>query len=1111
MSRPVSCTHCGRDNPAGFRYCGSCGAPLPRTGRPGGEEERKIVTALFCDVVGSTERAEQLDPEDVRRVLAPYYRRARNELTRFGGTVEKFIGDAVCGLFGAPRAHGDDPERAVRAALAVRDAIAELNDTEPGLDLHVRLGVATGEALVALDARATEGEGMAWGDVVNVASRLQTAAPADAILVDEATYLATRGAIRYGVGEPVAAKGKAEPLVVWEALAPFARRGADLVQIGLEPLVGRTGDLSALVAALERVTERRSPELVTIVGEPGIGKSRLVLELFRHVELGPALVAWRHARSSPYRDGFTYWALGEIVKAHAGILETDRASAAAEKLRRAVRQVVDEQAGAGRIEESLRSLVGIGEPTSAHGDRRQAAFASWRRFLEAIAARYPLVLVFEDIHWADHGLLDFIEHVVDWARGARILVVCTARPELAELRADWGAARENATTITLAPLSTREVRELVGGLGSGPVGRGERETVVETAAGNPLFALEFARVLVEAPDYHPRTESVQAVIAARLDALSADEKALLQDAAVVGRVVWPGALAQIGGRSRRRVSLMLADLVRKEFLTPAGHSSVDGEPELRFSHLLVRDVAYEQIPRARRAEIHRRTAAWLESLSPDRTADRAEMVALHYLSAYEYARAARSDTTELIEGARIALRDAGDRALALNAFAAASRHFAAAIDLWPEGDPELAYLLLRLGTARYYADGEGDAELAQAEPLLLDAGDPESAATAAILLADLAHQRAEPNERFFEHAYRALALVEGRKPSRAKIEAQLDLAVFVTLAAEQERAIPFATEALRDAEALDLVELQARALAIIGAARGLAGDQDGREDLARSIAMVEEIDSPLGSHHCGMLADLECSLGNLAACFELQAKARAHAERFGHAAHILWLQAEGVAEAYWTGRWSDAMQLADAFLAGIGAAGHFMEGYCRDVRARIALAQDDVAAALVESARALDLARDSGQPQMLCPALAVRARVLVAAGDREAADRVVDELFALWEAKLRFVPASSWVFDVACVLEPLGRADELRRTATGVPLESAWLEAARAYTARAFVQSADVFARIGSRPDEALARLRAAQVGEVPGDPHQLSSALAFYREVDAHAYLREAAAVPVA
>jgi class 3 adenylate cyclase/tetratricopeptide (TPR) repeat protein len=1110
MSRDASCESCGRDNPQGFRFCGGCGEPLARRDRPGPDEERKVVSALFCDVARSTERAERVDPEDVRRVLAPYYRRVRGELVRFGGTVEKFIGDAVCGVFGAPRAHADDPERAVRAALAAQKTIADLNDADPELDLHVRLGVATGEALVALNPRSSEG--MAWGDVMNTASRLQSAAPVDAILVDEATYLATRGAIGYDLVEPIKARGKAEPIVAWRALAPLARRGTDLSEVD-EPLVGRADELSALVDALDRVCRQQRPELVTLVGEPGIGKSRLVLELFRRVELSPALIWWRQARSSPYGDGFTYWALGEIVKAHAGIRETDGSSVASEKLRRAVRHVVTDPADAQRVEANLRSLVGIGEMAPPPGDHRHAAFAAWRRFLEALADRRPLVLVFEDIHWADSGLLDFIEHIIDWAQDAPILVVCTARPELTEVRPTWGAARTNAATHSLAPLSTEEIRELVAGIGGGSVRPDGREAVVETAAGNPLFAVEFARVLVDSPEYRPSTESVHAVIASRLDALPADQKVLLQDAAVVGRIVWPGALAQIGGRPRRLAQELLDVLVQNQFLSRESSTSlVEGEPEFRFRHPLVRDVAYEQIPRLRRSEIHRRTAVWLESLSPDRVADRAEMVAYHFLSAHEYALATRSDTAELVEGARLALRDAGDRALSLNAFAAAERHFARAVDLWPAQDPELPSLLLRLGTARYYGDNGGADVLAQAEELLRAAGDPEAAAGAAILLANLAQLKAEPNERFFEHARRAVALVESRDPSRTRIEVCLDLAVLLTLAAEQEEAIAFARDALSDAESLGLIELQARALAIIGATRGLSGDPDGRADLERSIAIVEEIDSPLGSHHCGMLADLECNLGNLVRAFELQARARTHAERFGHLAHVQWMNAELVAESYWRGQWNAALELADGFLSEIGVSGgHFMEGYCRDVRARIRLARDDVGGALAESDKALECARASNQPQMLCPALAVRARVL-AADDRhgDAAD-AVDELLGLWDEKLNLVPASSWIVDLACALERLGRTDELQPRADRVQLQTAWLEAALAFTSGAFESAADVFAAIGSQPDEALARLRAAQTTD-PGecDNAELARAVAFYREVDAIAFLREATGIPM-
>ena len=1115
----MSCQRCGFESPAGFRFCGSCGASL--TGEEPGqrEVERKVVTALFCDVVDSTERAERLDPEDVRALLAPYYTGVRDHLQRKGGTVEKFIGDAVCGLFGALRTRGDEPERAVRAALAIRDWVVALNEADPRLELHLRLGVATGDAVVALGARAAEGEAMAWGDVMNTAARLQSSSPIDSILVDERTYRATRHTIEYGEADPVQAKGKAEPVLVWQALAPRARVGVDLSRGSRGSFVGRADEFLLLREILDRVARQRVPELVTLVGEAGIGKSRLALELARWIDAQPTdelFVRWRQAGSSPYGDVLTYWALGEIVKAQAGILETDGATVARDKLGRAVSEVIRSPDDAARIEVHMRSLVGLSaEVATHHGDQRQAAFVAWRRFFEAVAQETTLVLVFHDVHWADDGLLDFVEHLLDWARDAPILILCTARPEFADRRPDWWSS-ENATTVDLSPLTNEQIGELVAQLAPDTVPRETREAIVGSASGNPLFAVEFVRMLVDRVAQPPSAESVQAIIAARLDALSTEEKLLLQDAAVVGRSVWPGALAKVADRSRRAVDEHLRELARKEFLTPVNRSSVQGEKEFRFRHPLVRDVAYEQIPRVRRAEVHRRTAEWLESLSPDRTTDRAEMLALHYVEAYEYALAANAESDALAESARLALRNAGDRAIALNAFSAAERHYAGALDLWPAADPERPSLLFLLGKARYYADVEGADVLADAETGLLEAGDRESAAEAATYLALLALQRGEAHERVFEHALRAQAHVEGLGPSRARAQVLLDLAGFLVLAARHDEAIGLAESAIRDAKALELPELEAQGLATIGMSRGLSGDPAGRTDLRRSIALTEEIDSPLGSYHCGILADLECNLGNLQECFALQARALRHAERVGHVSHIQWLNAERVAECYWTGRWHEAISLADGFLTEVDSgSGHFMEPYCRDVRARIRLADGDLDAALEDTARALDQARASNQLQMLCPALAVRARVLASARNLDEAERTVDELMELWATKLELFPASSWVVDLAYALEALGRTEEFRKTAAGVGARTAWLEAASGLASGEFGVAADIFARIGSRPDEAFARLRAAQALSQAGldaeTRDELEHALLFFGEVEASGYLREAEALAVA
>jgi class 3 adenylate cyclase/tetratricopeptide (TPR) repeat protein len=1114
----MSCSRCGFENPEAFRYCGACGAALLGAGEPS-QVERKVVSALFCDVVESTEKAERLDPEDVHALLTPYYAGVRDQLERMGGLVEKFIGDAVCGIFGVPRTHGDDAERAVRAALAIRDWLAAFNDAAPLLDLHLRLGVATGEAVVALGARTSEGEAMAWGDVMNTAARLQSAAPVDSILVDESTYRATRHVIEYGEADPVQAKGKAEPVLAWQALAPRARRGVELSQAGWAPFVDRTDGFQILHATLERVRSQRAPELVTLIGEAGIGKSRLVLELARWIDAQPRdelVVRWRQAGSSPYGDALTYWALAEIIKAQAGILETDRATVAREKLGRAVREFVPSDDDAARIEVQLLSLIGLGAPALTHGeDQRQAAFVAWRRFFEAVARDETLVLVFHDVHWADTGLLDFIEHLVDWARDVPILILCTARPEFAAQRPDWWG-RDHATTVHLSPLTNEHIAELVTGLAPSTVPAETQEAIVGSASGNPLFAVEFVRMLVDRVAQPPSAESVQAIIAARLDALSAEEKLLVQDAAVVGRSVWPGALAKVGDRSLRVVDEHLRELVRKEFLMRVSASSVQGEAEFRFRHLLVRDVAYEQIPRVRRAEMHRRAAEWLESLSPDRTTDRAETLAFHYVDAYEYAVAAGADTSALAESTRLALRDAGDRALALNAFAAAERHYAAAVDLWPHDDPERAVLLLHLGKARYYADMDGADVLEDAERMLLDAGDREEAAEAAGFLANLAHQSGEPHENVFEHLYRTRALIQGLEASPTTIDLLLDLALYLVLTGEHQEAIHLANEALADAQAFELTELEARALAIMGASRGSSGDPGGRADLERSIEITEKIDSPLASHHCGMLADLECSYGNLARCFDLQARARGHAQRFGHTAHIQWLKAELAAEYYWRGLWDEGLSIADEFLADAEAGpGHFMEGYCRAIRARILFARGELEDALEDSKRALDQARSSNEPQMVCPALAVRARLLCAVGATDEAVDLVGELIEMWETKSNVFPAAAWVVELAFALDAVERADEFRSAAERAPDTTLWLAAANAFAAGDYAVAADLLAEVGSRPDEALVRLRSARAladeGRT-GDAHrELEPALAFFAEVGASRFLNAAEALAIA
>ncbi|MDQ3992521.1 MAG: AAA family ATPase, partial [Actinomycetota bacterium] len=715
-------------------------------------KERKVVSVVFVDLVGFTAQAESLDPEDVEAILAPYHTRLRGLLERRGGTVEKFIGDAVVAVFGAPAVHEDDAERAVRAALEIRDWAADEDDIE------VRIAVNTGEALVALDARPEAGEAMVAGDVVNTAARLQAWAPVNGVLVGEATYRATERVVEYRTAEPVDAKGKAQPVQVWEAVAARARFGLDVEAESRTPLVGRGRELDQLTHALVRAREERVAQLVTLVGVPGIGKSRLVQELAAFVDAELELTAWRQGRSLPYGEGVSFWALGEMVKAQCGILETDHEYDAVAKLRRTVAEFVP-QAEAGWVETELRLLVGQADETSASTDRREEAFAAWRRFFESLAEARPLVLVFEDLHWADDGLLDFVDHLVDWATDVPLLVVCTARPELLTRRPGWGGGKPNAITLSLAPLSEAETADLVHKLLERSVLPADvQAAVLARAGGNPLYAEEFARMVAErgvgAEADLPMPESVQGVIAARLDALPRDEKELLQDAAVGGKVFWLGALAD--GRPRETIERLLHGLERKEFVRRERRSAVADEPQYAFRHLLVRDVAYAQIPRAARAQKHGHVAGWIDALG--RSEDHAELLAHHYLSALEYARASGGDTGELAERARVALREAGRRAYALVALDAARRFYATALQLWPETDAEWPQLMLELGRLRAYLDLEGDDLLQRARETFVERGDRAKAAEAEILLGEFRWIRAERKEAD-EHFRRAEQLI----------------------------------------------------------------------------------------------------------------------------------------------------------------------------------------------------------------------------------------------------------------------------------------------------------------------------------------------------------------
>jgi class 3 adenylate cyclase/tetratricopeptide (TPR) repeat protein len=1102
------CAACGREAPDDARFCPQCGRPFAEVATAR-HEERKVVTVVFADLVGFTSRAERMDPEDVRALLSPYYTRLRSELERFGGTVEKFIGDAVMALFGAPVAHEDDPERGVRAALAIRDWVLEQGD-----ELQVRIAVHTGEALVALDARPSEGEGMASGDVVNTASRLQAAAPVNGVIVSDTTYRATSRVISYEPAEPVVAKGKSAPLAAWRAVEPRSRLGSGITAAPRTALIGRTREVSLLLDAFARVMEDRTAQLVTVIGVPGIGKSRVIGELFRAAEAQPDVVLWRQGRSLPYGDGVTFWALAEMVKAQAGILETDSPERAGAKLHRSIAEVAGDETDARWIEGHLRPLAGLGADAPAGGDRRSEAFTAWRCFFELLAQQHPLVLVFEDLHWADDNLLDFIDSLLELSGDLPMLVVCGARPELLERRPGWGGGKRNALTLSLSPLSDDETARLIGEVLAQPVmSLAVQESLLIRAGGNPLYAEQYARMLAECGDIDEVSlpESVQGIIAARIDGLSLEDKEVLQNAAVIGKVFWLGAAAVLGDSDRSAVESSLRALQRKDFVQRDKRSSAADEPEYSFLHVLVRDVAYGQIPRAQRAEKHRRAAQWLAALC--RTEDTAEMLAHHYSSAVELLRAssARVDV-DLADAALRSLREAGRRAMTLNAFPTAARYFAAALELAPPGSVTHAKLLLDIGrtqTVRLDLDTQG---LEAAVPMLLAHDEPAAAAEAEAILCSLNWVRGDGDEAS-RHLDRSRALVEPLAPTPDKAKIVVEIARFHMLRSENAAAVDAANEALEMAESFGLELIQAAALDNRGVARWHLGDPGGMDDLERSAWLAKRVNSAwelcraLNNH-----ATLLWVSGRLAEAAEKVEQMHAFGLRFGEEAHLRWKRFVDVNHQFTFGNWDEALRLADLILAEVESGSpHYMSCEVYLCRAHIRFGRDDAAGALRDLDAGLDAARRAQDPQVALPVLGSSAGLLVESGDRARADGLATECLDIVRTRTGLAEPVG-LQQLAWALAALGRETELLDALASSPTaeqQSLWLAAAVSFARGDLSAAVDACRRMGALTEEARDRLWLAQqlIAEgrrAQGEP-ELHAALRFYRSVRATRYIREA------
>ena len=655
-----------------------------------------MVSVLFADLVGFTPFAEERDAEDVRDTLTRYFDIARDVVERYGGTIEKFIGDAVMAVWGAPTAQEDDAERAVRAALDLVDAVRGL-----GAGIQARAGVLTGEASVTIGAT---NQGMVAGDLVNTASRLQGAAEPGTVLVGDATRRAAGEAIVFEEEGEKSFKGKETPVNAWRAIRVVAQRGgrgrADTLEA---PFVGRDDEMR-LLKELFHVTNRdRRPRLISVIGPGGIGKSRLAWEFLKYIDGLSEAIYWHDGRSPAYGEGITFWALGEMVRERAGLLESDDAQTTREKLATSVREHVPNEQERPAIERALLVLLGF-----ESGVDPQQLFGAWRTFFERLAEKSPVVMVFEDLHFADSGLLDFIDHVQEWSRNSPITIITLARPELLEKRTTWGAGKRSFSSIYLEPLSDENMRLLLTGLVPGLTEK-QVAPIVARADGIPMYAVETVRMLLAQGKlvlvdgvYRPTgnldeiavPETLTALIAARLDGLDADDRAVIADAAVLGQTFTLQALSALAGVEPAALQEQLAALVRRELLQQQMDPRSPELGQYAFVQALIREVAYNTLSKKDRKTRHLAAARFLDTLGTEEVAGG---LAGHYLAAYRFA----SDTNEadaLKAQARVALRAAGERAAALGSHAQGITFYEQAIEI-TTNPPDLGDLHQRAMTS----------------------------------------------------------------------------------------------------------------------------------------------------------------------------------------------------------------------------------------------------------------------------------------------------------------------------------------------------------------------------------------------------------------------------